>query len=151
MQVEIGRASLQPVRQIHARFLWSQSPQCLSSSGTRLQDHRHGHTPRSVPGGSAMNCSGENTISPSFLSQESWVFCELRSPDMFLSITLFCFIFIHNMLVQTYVLGKRIDILPVPLLGKGQAERRALSPGRRTARWAGSQRAGAGSDGKGRR
>ncbi len=32
-----------------------------------------------------------------------------------------------------YVLWKFIDILPVPLLGKGQAERRALSLGGRTA------------------
>ncbi len=120
---------LQPVRQIHARSLWSQSPQCLSSSGTGPRDHRHGHNPRSVPGGSTMNCSGENTISPSFL-----LFCELRSPDMFLSITLFWFIFIHNKLVQTYILWKLIDIFPVPLLGKGQAERRALFPGGRTAR-----------------
>ncbi len=72
-------------RQIHVRSPWSQSPQCLSSSGTRPRDHRHGHTPRSVPGGSAMNCSGENMISPSFFSRESWVF-KLRSPDKFFSL-----------------------------------------------------------------
>ncbi len=42
------------------------------------RDHRHGHTPRSVPGGSTMHCSGEHTfISPSFFSQESWVCASL--------------------------------------------------------------------------
>ncbi len=34
MQVEIGRARLQPVRQIHVRSPRSKSPPCLSSSGT---------------------------------------------------------------------------------------------------------------------
>ncbi len=34
MQVDIGRARLQPIRQIHVRSPRSQSPQCLSSSGT---------------------------------------------------------------------------------------------------------------------
>ncbi len=42
------------------------------------------------------------------------------------------YLFIHNMLVQTYILWKFIGILPVPLLGKRQAERRALSLGGRT-------------------
>ncbi len=35
------------------------------------RDHRHRHTPRSVPGGSTMHCSREHTfISPCFFSRE---------------------------------------------------------------------------------
>ncbi len=55
------RASPSPTRQQDPCAMpWSQLPQCLSSSGTGPWDHRHGHTPLSVPDRSAMYCSGEN-------------------------------------------------------------------------------------------
>ncbi len=44
---------------------------CASAAaGPEPRDHRHGHTPRSVPGGSGTYCSGESTISPSRFSRE---------------------------------------------------------------------------------
>ncbi len=92
----------------------SQSLQCLSRSRTGPQDHRHRHTLRSVPGWSTMYRRGENTISLSFFSQESWV----RSPVMFFFITLFCFIFIQNMLVQTLRFAKAHRHPPRPPLWK---------------------------------
>ncbi len=63
--MEIGRARLQPVRQIHVRSPRSQSPPCLSSSGTRTTRSQA----RTVPGGSGTYCSGESTISPSLFSE----------------------------------------------------------------------------------
>ncbi len=104
-----------------------------------------------MPGGSAMYCSGENTISPSFFSRESWV-CELRSSDMFFSITLFCFILIHNMLLQTLRFVKAHQHPPShPPRKKTGGASSPFSGGKNHGAGFRFQRAGTGSDGKGRR
>ncbi len=103
------RARLQPVRQIHVRSPRSQSPPCLSSSGTR--------TARSQARTSATHCSGESTIS--LFSRES-------SADMLLIM-----IFVHNMLMQTICFTKAHRRLHVHLLGGRQAEHRPLSEGKK--------------------
>ncbi len=85
------------------------------------------------PAGAQWIAAGKTRSAPPFFLERAECFAS-SAPQICFSITLFCFIFIHNILVQTYILWKLIDIFPVPLLGKGQAERRALFPGGRTAR-----------------
>ncbi len=116
-----------PVRQIHVRSPQSQSPPCLSNSGTALREHRHGHTPRSVPGGIGMYWSGEKYNHPLLFSFESWL---CSAP--------FIMIFVHNMLEQTISFTKAHRVLHVHLLRGRQAERRAFSPEGRNS-WAGFQ------------
>ncbi len=107
-----GGASPSPTHQPDPDPL-SQLPQCLRSSGTRPQDYRHGHTHRSVPGRSTMYFSGEKTISPSLFP---YLQLSVRAPlpIYFFSITLFCFIFIYNMLVQTLHFVKAYRRPPCP-------------------------------------
>ncbi len=99
------------------------------------------------PTGAQCIAVGKNNISPLF-----FCVCELCSPNMFFFITLFCFIFINNMLVQTLRFAKahRRPHRPPPRKKTGGA----LSPfsgGKNRRAGFRSQRAGAGSDGKGRR
>ncbi len=139
MQVEIGRARHQPVCQIHVRSPWSQSPQCLSSSGTT-----QAHTLLRVPDGSSL-AAGKNTISPSFfLSRAECVSSALQT-----CFSLFSFIFIHNMLVQTLSFAKAYQRPPRPPPRKKTGGASSPFSGGRIAGagfW--SPRAGAGSDGK---
>ncbi len=108
MQVEIGRARLQSVCQI------------FSSSGTGPWDHRHGHTPRSIPGGSGMYCSGEkhNQHLLFFFSKKLTV----RAP-LARDISVFIIIFVYNMYVQTISFAKvhRHPPCPPPRRKTGRA------------------------------
>ncbi len=100
-------------------MLWSpqsQSPPCLSSSGTGPCDHRHGHTPRSeIQYGKAQSA-------PPFFSRALAVRAPLPRHAAHNDI-------IYNILVQTtclckqYAFRKLIDILHVHLGGGRQAER----------------------------
>ncbi len=139
MQVEIGRARHQPVLQIHVRSPWSQSPQCLSSSGTT-----QAHTLLRVPDGSSL-AAGKNTISPSFfLSRAECVSSALQT-----CFSLFCFIFIHNVLVQTLIFAKAYQRPPRPPPRKKTGGASSpFSGGRIAGAGFRSPRAGAGSDGK---
>ncbi len=122
-----------------------------AAAGPEPRDHRYGHNPRSVPGGSGTYCSRESTISPFLFSSRAD--CTSSAPQTCCSKCLYLFtICLFKQYACATALRKLIDVLHVHLLGGRQAEHRALSPRGRNRR-AGfrPQRAGAGSDGKGRR